>query len=129
MLTIQNIQNELHGIQLYYGYLIGRITPVNNHTNNSTTYSGYINPRNQLVNADSIFLQIDRVPQFGLYEISMLGIHGVVVRHQYNKDMFKSKQHFVSVLNKMVIQLVQQIELVKAQKLSAYAPKQSLNPF
>jgi hypothetical protein len=127
MLTIQNIQTELHGIQLRHEYLIGRISPVNNHTNKSKVYNGYINHPSKLA-GQSIFLQIDRVPQFGLYEISMLGDHGVVVRHQYNKDMFKSKQHFVSVLNKMVIQLVQQIELVKAQKLSAYNT-QSLNPF
>ena len=128
MLTIKNIQTELHGIQLQYGYIIGRISPVNNHTNKSKTYSGYINPQNQLVNAASIFLQIDRVPERGMYEISMLGENGIVVRHKYYKDMFKSKQHFVMILEKMVIQLVQQIESVRAQKLQPYNT-QSLAPF
>jgi hypothetical protein len=125
MLTIQNIQTELHGIQLQYGYIIGRISPVNNHTNKSKTYSGYIN---HPIAGPSIFLQIDRVPERGMYELSMLGEDGIVVRHKYYKDMFKSKQHFVMILEKMVIQLVQQIESVRAQKLQPYNT-QSFNPF
>ena len=125
MLTIQNIQTELHGIQLQYGYIIGRISPVNNHTNKSKVYSGYIN---HPIGGPSIFLQIDRVPERGMYELSMLGEDGIVVRHKYYKDMFKSKQHFVMILEKMVIQLVKQIESVRAQKLQPYNT-QSFAPF